>query len=75
MLFKYTKHIKKIDIFLMYTAYFDESGTHGSSEALVIAGYVASNPQWQEFDYEWKKALEDAGVTHFHMRDFAHSLR
>ena len=59
----------------MYTAYFDESGTHGSSEALVIAGYIASNEQWQVFDYEWKQALKDAGVNHFHMRDFAHSLR
>jgi hypothetical protein len=59
----------------MYTAYFDESGTHDSREALVIAGYVANNQQWQEFDREWQEALEDVGVTHFHMRDFAHSLR
>jgi hypothetical protein len=59
----------------MYTAYFDESGTHDSSEALVVSGCIASDQQWQEFDREWKEALADAGVKHLHMRDFAPSLR
>jgi hypothetical protein len=59
----------------MFTAYFDESGTHDSSAAVVVSGYVASNQQWTEFDREWKKALDDEGLSHFHMKDFAHSKK
>lgn len=58
-----------------YSAYFDESGTHDNSEAVVVAGCVASNQQWQEFDRTWREVLSDAEINHFHMRDFAHSLR
>lgn len=57
-----------------YTAYFDESGTHGGSHMLVVSGYVASDEQWQGFEQEWNDALANAGLTHFHMKDFAHSL-
>jgi hypothetical protein len=59
----------------MYSAYFDESGTDGSSDSIVVAGYIASNEQWQDFRNEWDAVLQDVGVTRFHMRDFAHSLR
>jgi hypothetical protein len=59
----------------MYSAYFDESGTDALSESIVVAGYVASNEQWQDFDKEWLGALADEGVSRLHMRDFAHSLR
>jgi hypothetical protein len=59
----------------MYSAYFDESGTDGSSESTVVAGYVASDEQWQNFEWAWRRALDDAEVSRFHMRDFAHSLR
>jgi hypothetical protein len=59
----------------MFTAYFDESGTHDQSAALVVSGYVASVQQWEKFDKEWKDALADEGLTHFHMKDFAHSKK
>jgi hypothetical protein len=58
-----------------FTAYFDESGTHGDSAALVVSGYVASAEQWLNFDGAWKEALADEGLTHFHMKDFAHSKK
>lgn len=59
----------------MFTAYFDESGTHDNSAALVVSGYVASAQQWLDFDKAWKDALSDEGLTHFHMKDFAHSRK
>lgn len=40
-----------------FTAYFDESGTHGDSAALVVSGYVASAEQWLNFDGAWKHLL------------------
>src|SRR2546429_4220285 len=59
----------------MFVAYFDESGTHGESKALVVSGYVASADQWSKFDAEWKCAMAADGLTHFHMKDFAHSKK
>lgn len=59
----------------MFTAYFDESGTHDQSAALVVSGYIASDQQWIDFDKAWNDALADEGLTHFHMKDFAHSRR
>jgi hypothetical protein len=58
-----------------YTAYFDESGTHGGSIALVVSGWVASDEQWCAFEPEWRDMLVDFGITSFHMRDFNHGRR
>jgi hypothetical protein len=59
----------------MYAAYFDESGTHATSEALIVAGYIASIEQWAQFESDWKQLLLDVGVDALHMRDFNPSLR
>jgi hypothetical protein len=34
---------------LIYTAYLDESGTHGGSPATVMGGVMASARQWADF--------------------------
>jgi hypothetical protein len=49
----------------MFVAYFDESGTHGESKALVVSGYVASTDQWSKFDAEWKWAIAAEGLSIF----------
>ena len=54
-----------------FTAYFDESGTHDGSESVVVAGYVSTADQWVEFSAQWQLALNDFGLNHFHMTDFA----
>src|SRR5579863_4271477 len=59
----------------MYTAYYDESGTHSDSIAVVVAGFVASDSQWVEFVRNWNETLVHFGISLFHMRDFNHSLR
>lgn len=53
----------------MLAAYFDESGTHEGSKALVIAGWVSSVSQWSKFQAEWKRFLEEYDLDHFHMTD------
>ncbi len=52
----------------MFTAYFDESGTHNNS-AIVVAGYIATDKQWVEFSQNWNDLLQDQGISHFHRTD------
>jgi hypothetical protein len=59
----------------IYTAYFDESGTHGESFAVVVSGWVSSNEQWLTFEPEWRELLADFGISAFHMKDFNHGRR
>jgi hypothetical protein len=53
-----------------FAAYFDESGTHGDSRILTLAGYVAKVEQWVEFSREWDELLKQENLTHFHMSKF-----
>jgi hypothetical protein len=56
----------------VFTAYFDESGTHTNqgNDIIVVGGYLAKDTQWIEFEREWKEALAQEGVSLFHMKDF-----
>jgi hypothetical protein len=58
----------------MYTAYYDDSGSPDDTLAVVVAGFVASDEQWVEFERNWNDTLRQFGITLFHMREFAHSL-
>jgi hypothetical protein len=53
-----------------YTAYFDESGTHDGSAALVASGWVADDEQWRAFEPEWKGLIADFEISMFHTKDF-----
>jgi hypothetical protein len=61
-------------LWAMLTAYFDESGTQGSSPILVVAGLVSESKQWLKFSNEWARALERANAPYFHMKEFAHGV-
>ena len=54
----------------VFSAYFDESGTHKGSPCVVIAGYVSKVSQWAEFTREWQEVLDEYNLKHFHMTDF-----
>lgn len=56
---------------MTFTAYFDESGTHDESKSIAVAGYISTAPLWVEFSAQWQLALNDWGLDHFHMTDFA----
>jgi hypothetical protein len=56
-----------------FTAIFDGSGSPNDTVALVVAGFVAREEQWIEFERNWKECLNDFNITALHMREFAHS--
>ncbi len=56
---------------MIFTAYFDESGTHADSEAVAVAGYLSTSELWASFKIEWRKVLADHAIDAFHMTDFA----
>jgi hypothetical protein len=57
----------------MFTAYNDESG-HPEQKAVVVAGFVASDKQWVEFERNWNDTLQEFGVSGFHAREYFHSV-
>src|ERR1039458_602548 len=61
----------KADYALMVQAYFDESGTHRGSSVTCVAGYLFDSDQCLRLNDEWKSALDDFGIAHFHMADCA----
>jgi hypothetical protein len=58
----------------MTWVYFDESGEHdrtsGRLTRLTLGCGIASFDQWKSIDGPWRRVLEDAGVSMFHMADF-----
>jgi hypothetical protein len=58
----------------MYTAYYDDSGTANDTLAVVVAGFVAADEQWTNFDRNWNGSLRQFGISRLHMKEFAHSL-
>jgi hypothetical protein len=58
----------------MLWAYFDESGLHkaetGKLDWLVLGGAIASEEDWEHVSIEWEAALNNFGITTFHMADF-----
>jgi hypothetical protein len=57
-------------VFVIVTAYGDESGTHDGpdgSPIMMLAGYVATLGQWNRFDVGWRRAIARAGLPgYFH---------
>jgi hypothetical protein len=48
---------KPRDIFILLTAYFDETNTSPNQKVPVVAGYIASEFQWRRFGEQWNKLL------------------
>jgi hypothetical protein len=64
----------------MITAYFDDSGTHGQSEIVIVAGIFATEARTRLLERRWRKLLADPLEGHkpslkrFHMFDCQNSL-
>ena len=59
-----------VSVAQLYNAYLDESGTHAGSRAVVVAGFVSNVSKWEAFSEQWSAALNEWGVSAFHMTDF-----
>ncbi|HUG48057.1 MAG TPA: DUF3800 domain-containing protein [Candidatus Limnocylindria bacterium] len=59
---------------MILTGYFDDSGTHAGSAVVVVAGFLSTTEQWAAFETEWREALRDFGLGHFHMREFSQGV-
>lgn len=55
---------------VLYTGYFDESGTHDGSEVVAVAGFVANTSNWEQFSEDWQAILNDCSLEYFHMSEF-----
>jgi hypothetical protein len=57
---------------LVIWGYYDESGEYDGGNLLnmTIGGCFSSLGRWQVFDTEWKKVLDDEGLSFFHMTEF-----
>jgi hypothetical protein len=56
--------------FLIFTAYFDESDTHGPSPNLILAGFLGSAREWQLFGRRIRALQRRDGFKIFHAKDF-----
>jgi hypothetical protein len=57
--------------YMVMTAYFDESGTHGKeSPTNIVAGFGATVQQWNGCEKRLKKLFGDYDVPHFHAKEF-----
>jgi hypothetical protein len=54
-----------------FSLYLDDGGHPNDQPALVVAGYVATDRQWQKFEPEWKSTLAKFNLGDaFHMTEF-----
>jgi len=51
---------------MIYTAYFDESGTHDGSELSGVAGFVGDARQWRKFEKRAGKVFSRSRVDVLH---------
>jgi hypothetical protein len=55
---------------VIFTAYFDESDTHGPAPNVVIAGFVGTPHEWERFDRRLTKLQRRYGFSIFHSTEF-----
>ena len=58
---------------VMFSAYFDESGTTSDGSVLTVAGSLSTVGQWMIFEEQWCEILSRYGIKIFHMTDCASS--
>jgi len=59
--------------FLLFTAYFDESGTHGPNPYIVMAGFLGTARQWELVERKANALRQRYGFTVFHAKELRDS--
>lgn len=54
----------------MLIGYFDDSGTHDSTRAVTMAGYLAPDNEWHAFELSAARLFKEYGITLFHAKHF-----
>jgi hypothetical protein len=57
-------------LFVIFTAYIDESGTHGRNPDVVMGAFLAHAYQWRIFNRDLDRIRERYGFNIFHAKDF-----
>jgi len=57
-------------IFVILTAYLDESGTHDGSPVTIMGGVLANARQWEAFEREFSRIKSKHGFKIFHTKKF-----
>jgi hypothetical protein len=60
---------KPEELFLLFTAYFDEADTHGSEPPMVMAGLLGHARQWELFERKLKTIRETERLAIFHGKE------
>ena len=58
---------------MIFTAYLDESGTHGGSPITLMSAFLGSARQWQNFEKGYAKLRRQNGFSVFHAKDWRDS--
>jgi hypothetical protein len=57
-------------LFMVMTAYFDESGTHGArSPAVTLGGFIGTAAQWAAYESDLAQLFAEYGVKRFHAKE------
>lgn len=57
-------------LFVIFTAYFDESGTHDDSPALTLGALLGTARQWELIERRLKRMRREYGFSVFHAKEF-----
>jgi|GEM_PF-2133681 len=57
-------------LFVIFTVYIDESGTHAGSPVMLLGGRLAKLGQWVDFDTKWRRLLKRKSLAYFHGTEF-----
>lgn len=63
------------DLVAFLECYFDESGTHGGSPVMCVAGYLFDKDQCKALDVKWKEVLDRFRLPYFRMSACAHGQK
>jgi len=58
--------------FVIFSAYYDESGTHADSPVTVLAGLIGPVDDWVPFERDWRMVLKKHNLTHVRGKHLYH---
>jgi len=57
---------------VIFTAYFDESDTHGANPTVIMGGFLGHAYQWRVFNRDLDRIRAEFGFRVFHAKEFKH---